>query len=583
MKYSVPFIYDTITNNFIDSETLLSEFNNSPERKSDERTRIMKAIKASKPLYLCGVCQQPVYLCGGRNEGINQRGNPFRHLYFKHFSLNDDCPFCSKSNSTFKDIGRMKFHGQKEGPTHLKLKQIICSGLKADGYNIYVEKRVSMSELYKGGFNLSKWRVPDVRAEKGDLKFVLEIQLATTFLSVIIDRMNFYKEFHYYLLWILEEFDPTKEQHFTTTDILSLNNRNIFVLDEEMQEETRLKGKLTLKCYYERPKIDSRNNICYDWNCKIVHIEDIIFDDEHYIGYCYDSRSEEKKIADGEKRIDNIHKYQTPKEKFSCIVNSEIVELYNNECLDYKEFPQDIICHNWKKIEKSLDCLFYKKRNIPIPSKCFFNSLLALYRVDSEYNDLIRILFSHPIFIDFSNQVFCKTNNPFDLAWTLTETCDQLLRFFNLFHISFYYRPKLDVVMYTKKLNENMSKDNTKLLVEKRFIVEKCILVIMYSKIENHVNHENLFRIFNDGYALRQMMRLAAYSIGHPLYCELSNIQSMSSTFLESNKEFAHLAIKMIDAYGWKDDIKFYNKLKIIPKSFENHDYDELAQALFKK
>lgn len=60
MKYSVPFIYDTITNNFIDSETLLSEFNNSPERKSDERTRIMKAIKASKPLYLCGACQQPV-------------------------------------------------------------------------------------------------------------------------------------------------------------------------------------------------------------------------------------------------------------------------------------------------------------------------------------------------------------------------------------------------------------------------------------------------------------------------------------------------------------------------------------------
>lgn len=57
-----------------------------------------------------------------------------------------------------------------------------------------------------------------------------ELQISTTFIQVIVDRENFYKENNTYIMWIFLEFDC---EQFTQLDISYANKSNTFVFDEE--------------------------------------------------------------------------------------------------------------------------------------------------------------------------------------------------------------------------------------------------------------------------------------------------------------------------------------------------------------
>ncbi len=587
MQHRIPLILNKENDQQIDSGELLSEFNVSPERKSDERTRVMRGIKDNEPIYLCGLCNQPVYLCGGQHDGLNSYGNSFRTIHFKHYCPNENCPFSSHSNYSYEDINRIKYHGQKEGALHKELKHIIAKALIKEGYNANEEQIVSLMQLCEDGFHGDTfhkyWRKPDVRAEKGDLKFVVEIQLATTFLSVIIERMRFYKDTHHYILWVLEDFYPQEEQKFTTMDILSLTNRNIFVLDKEMREVTKQTERLTLKCYYEVPVINLDKTIRYNWDCKEVHIEDIIFDEKDYIGYYYDSRGEETKLL--QQVEESEQEYIDPEENFINIVNTEIKNLYDNQYFDYRNFHTNILNNNIENIERSL-YLLNKRKNIPQPSDNFFRSLLALNTGYCEYGQLIRVILPHPVFSYSFNEVFSIISDPLGLAWDLTETCEQLLLFINLFHRSNYHMTQQDFKWHKKALNKNVYKNNTKLLKDDRDIVEKSILIIMWYRIQQCHEYEEYLGMLNCPEIFRLVMRLSAYEIGHPLSGEFSNIQMMTGNILNFHPDFSHLVIKMIEAYDWNTNpkmIKNYNGLKAVPESCLDHRYDELATVLFEK
>ena len=53
-----------------------------------------------------------------------------------------------------------------------------------------------------------EWRKPDVKALYGDKFIAFEIQLSTTFLSVIVERREFYLKNNALIFWIFNEFDP---------------------------------------------------------------------------------------------------------------------------------------------------------------------------------------------------------------------------------------------------------------------------------------------------------------------------------------------------------------------------------------
>ena len=59
-----------------------------------------------------------------------------------------------------------------------------------------------MKQLIK----IEEWKKPDISASYKNINIVFEIQLSTTFLSVIVDREYFYKDNQTYILWVFKNF-----------------------------------------------------------------------------------------------------------------------------------------------------------------------------------------------------------------------------------------------------------------------------------------------------------------------------------------------------------------------------------------
>jgi len=83
----------------------------------------------------------------------------------------------------------------------------------------------------------SSWRKPDLQANFNNKKFVFEIQISNTFLSVIVARELFYRDMDIPLIWIFGEFDKRDTQFFEK-DIFYHHNGNLFVSDEDTYKKS---------------------------------------------------------------------------------------------------------------------------------------------------------------------------------------------------------------------------------------------------------------------------------------------------------------------------------------------------------
>lgn len=133
------------------------------------------------------------------------------------------------------------------------------------------------SKFYFDKFGGREKRKPDVYAVIGDKEYAFEIQLNTTFLSVIEEREAFYERNNVSILWIFKNF-PLEDglQRLTQKDIYVPNRLNAFVLDNEMLNLSIERKKLHLRVYYKTFLVDGWK-ICSQWNTKIVTIEDLTY------------------------------------------------------------------------------------------------------------------------------------------------------------------------------------------------------------------------------------------------------------------------------------------------------------------
>ena len=154
--------------------------------------------------------------------------------------------------------------------------------------NIKVEK------VLKSNTNYLEWKKPDISASYKNINIVFEIQLSTTFLSVIVDREYFYKENKTYILWVFRNFviDEFK-QRFTEKDVFYSNNRNAFVLDNQAINLSQQNNDLYLLCYYQIPIIENLK-INYNWECKYVCFEQVTFDEVNFKVFYFDVEKEER-------------------------------------------------------------------------------------------------------------------------------------------------------------------------------------------------------------------------------------------------------------------------------------------------
>ena len=167
--------------------------------------------------------------------------------FFSHFKDSDDCPYKTGTNRTKEEIERLKYSLIQESERHKRLKAAIASSLQGEKSkemgveNVECEKRISSDIPYL------KWRKPDIYAEYNGRKYVFELQLSTTFVSVIVDRDIFYRLNDYNIIWIFN-FEDNKEYVNLCKDIYYANKRNVFIFDTDAEEKSKEKGELVLKC-----------------------------------------------------------------------------------------------------------------------------------------------------------------------------------------------------------------------------------------------------------------------------------------------------------------------------------------------
>ena len=275
------------------------------------RNELQKAIKGIRePLFVCYFCSQIIKINGG--------GQTKKILHFAHKKDSDFCHIKTDNNYSRLEIQRVKYNGAKESFLHFETKNLIKEFIESnnDFSNIKVEK------VLKSNTNYLEWKKPDISATYKNINIVFEIQLSTTFLSVIVDREHFYKENKTYILWVFRNFviDEFK-QRFTEKDVFYSNNRNAFVLDDEAINLSQQSNDLYLLCYYQVPVIVNLK-IHYNWDFRYVCFEQLTFDEVNLKVFYFDVNKEERRLGEEllmiendlkEKELAKQYKVDTPK------------------------------------------------------------------------------------------------------------------------------------------------------------------------------------------------------------------------------------------------------------------------------
>ncbi|CAG1021429.1 hypothetical protein DOJK_00978 [Patescibacteria group bacterium] len=278
---SIEVVLDIQKGNLINAEKFFA----LPEDKVFKgRRKLEEYNQRNEPLLVCSCCYQPVKI-RGREQG-------FISIHFAHFVDSGDCPYKSYNKYTKDEIERMKYNGVKESPLHKKLKYFITDSIKLD--NRF--SNVKTDEVYKGTGLLKEWKKPDVSGKFNNTDIVFEIQLSTTFLSVIVKREEYYKKNNTFIMWFFNQFSTDEDsQRFTEKDIIYSNNNNAFIINNETISITNANNKFIFGCYYIEPYLEN-NCVKRKWQYKTVSIDELKWDYENYKVYYYDSEGETKKL-----------------------------------------------------------------------------------------------------------------------------------------------------------------------------------------------------------------------------------------------------------------------------------------------
>ncbi len=280
---------------------LSSDFFCQPEDKIfNLREELEIAIQNNKIKYICFFCKQKLKIRGG--------GQTKKIFHFAHLKDSEDCHIKTDNKYTKEEIQRIKYNGAKESILHFELKNLIANNLENNKKTnkgieeIYVEKVVKNERISK------EWKKPDILTIYKSLKVAFELQLSTTFLSVIVSRQEFYIKNQIFLVWIFDNFKiKDAERKFTQSDVFYSNNQNGFELDEIAKQKSSQMKDLVLHCYYKKPII-RKNKIEYEWNDEYVTLNDLIFDKKNFKIFYFDVKQEKIKLQNQLNEINNSHK-----------------------------------------------------------------------------------------------------------------------------------------------------------------------------------------------------------------------------------------------------------------------------------
>jgi len=262
MKRLITEVLDIKSGQFINS-TLF--FNQDRETLIKKRRELEEYYQNNEKVLVCPECLEPINIRGLKGRKI---------LHFSHYSDKKDCILKTKG-MTKKEIELLRYMNVKESEKHIYLKNMIAELIGFD--NKFSSESIKVDKWYKADDykDTKRYRLPDVQANYENKKIAFEIQLTSTFLSVIADRETFYKNEEVFIIWIFDTFDTnTCSRKIMEEDIYYLNKNNVFVLDKERIEKSKKEKTLILLCNYL-----NQNNI---WESIEVKFNELKFDYRNY-------------------------------------------------------------------------------------------------------------------------------------------------------------------------------------------------------------------------------------------------------------------------------------------------------------
>lgn len=241
-----------------------------------KRTELEKAIYLQRPMYVCKYCGQMVKISGRKTERGVAR-------FFSHLRDSNDCDYKTTTGRTRREINREKYARCNEGERHKFLKAEISRFLElTNGVT-----DVKTENTVKGNHPILRWRRPDVIANYRGQEVVFELQLSTTFVSVIAERDLFYRLNQKHIIWV-SNFDEQGEHvdltNMMVKDIYYNNRMNLFIFDLDAQRKSEELGELVLKCNWITPDGSWKylnGNTSDKLGGKYIRLSDLTFDNTY--------------------------------------------------------------------------------------------------------------------------------------------------------------------------------------------------------------------------------------------------------------------------------------------------------------
>lgn len=215
-----------------------------------------KARLDRRPRYVCGLCGHAVY---APREG--RSGRP----YWKHHpGASEDCSWWTGTPSGVDAVSGRQFDGAQESPLHAKIKNIV-------GELLEVDPRTKPESVVIDEYLITDQgrRRPDVRAVYSDAPLVIEVQLATTQIPIIVQREDFYDREVYRLLWLTWNFEPPAANGRLLSsfeDIFYSHNKNLFSMDNETIHLSRQRKEIVLRAFWVDKNL---------WKSKLVGLHEL--------------------------------------------------------------------------------------------------------------------------------------------------------------------------------------------------------------------------------------------------------------------------------------------------------------------
>lgn len=265
--------------------------------------RLHMSRKTGQGQILCELCGTPVYLVSAPDR---------QHFFFRHFQEDGSCPSITRLGLTQDQINAIRYQGQRESLRHIRLKTLLAESIEADPS--------FSSPVVEGtwkGRERKDYRRPDVRAMFNALNIAFEVQLSTTFGSVMAEREIFYKNEGALLLWVFGEFDFERARLMMEV-IFANNNRNAFVVNEASRDASLAEQALVLECHWAQPA-RHEDTIIWTQHRQMVRFDELTVDRKGQRAYYIDVDAEEARLRheiEGGSLADRFQEFWLTYEKF---------------------------------------------------------------------------------------------------------------------------------------------------------------------------------------------------------------------------------------------------------------------------